>query len=309
MRIWIDTDGGVDDALALACAIASRNVKLRGISTVFGNVSPRKAARNAALIQSFYRPPHVSVSVGAVGPIQGSWHHARAIHGEDGLGGATANHVLEFEADIVAEISPEATAERIANYAEEVGEGGQIVCIGPLTNLALALHRHPLSFARLGGIVTMGGALQVPPPRRGGYEFNFGSDLEAARGILAAAPRLTILPLDTCRQVVLRRARLDRIAHLAADTRTHFLQRAHRHYMESYKASEGIDGCYPHDTLAVATVAIPGAFTFEPIGVELDESGEFPGLLRRSASGRPVRIATGVDQRQALDWIESCLLI
>ena len=308
MKVWIDTDGGVDDALALACAYADPAIELAGITTVFGNVAPRKAARNAALVQSFFDPPHVSISVGAVAPLVGSWRDARIIHGEDGLGGASSGHLLGYEAGHVQEDGPEASAARLAGFAREAGAGGAIICLGPVTNLAIALRHHPDAFAALGQVVCMGGVFTIPVSRRHtAGEFNFGSDLEAVRGLLAAAPNLTIVPLDTCRKVVLRRARLARIAGTSEAPLARFLQRAHNHYMNAYRASDGIDGCFPHDALAVAALAHPGIFRFETRSLELDSSSGFAGLLRTGGQGRPVRVAVDTDQRAALDWIEACI--
>ncbi|WP_417490448.1 nucleoside hydrolase [Maricaulis sp.] len=308
MKAWIDTDGGVDDALALACACADPAIELAGITTVFGNVAPRKAARNAALVQSFFEPPHVSISVGAVAPLIGNWRDARIIHGEDGLGGASSDHLLGYEAGLVQEDGPERSAARLAGFAREAGAGGTIICIGPVTNLAIALRDHPGAFVALGQVICMGGAFSIPVSRRHtAGEFNFGSDLAALRGLLTAAPNLTIIPLDTCRKVVLRRARLTRIAEASETPLARFLQRAHNHYMDAYRASDGIDGCFPHDALAIAALSRPEIFRFETRQLEHDPSGGFAGLLRRSDDGRPVRVAVDIDQRAALNWIEACI--
>ena len=198
MKLWIDTDGGVDDALALACAFASPQLELAGISTVAGNVTARKAARNAALVQSFFPAPHVAIHVGAAGPLTGSWRDASAFHGEDGLGGAGSGQLLGYEAGHVQDDGPEVCARHLAGFARRAGVGGVIACLGPLTNLALALRLDLEAFASLGGVICMGGALEIPAARRGGAEFNFSSDLEAVRGVFAAAPHLRIVPLDLC---------------------------------------------------------------------------------------------------------------
>lgn len=303
-KIWIDTDGGVDDALALACACRDTRIEVAGISTVFGNVAPRRAARNAALIQHLAGRVPCRVHVGAEQPLLGSWRHARAIHGEDGIGGASTMHTLPYENDV---IRTGGVAGAMARFARDAGPGGALVCIGPLTNLASALAADAEAFSRIGRIVVMGGALSVPRVRRGGAEFNFGSDLVAVRGVFARAPRLTIMPLDVCRQVILRRGRLQAIAAAAPGRLTAFLRRAHQHYMDAYRALEGIDGCYPHDALAVAVLAASGIVTLEQRQLELDDAGGFPGLLRAGPAARPIDIAVSVDQRRALDWIESCL--
>jgi purine nucleosidase/pyrimidine-specific ribonucleoside hydrolase len=307
--LWIDTDGGVDDALALVCALAVCGGRLAGVSTVFGNVSPRRAARNAALVQAFFPGPSAPVHVGADRPLTGHpWHDAHAIHGEDGLGGVTADHELAFETGVVQESHPDETADAMAAFARAAGPDGRLVCIGPMTNLARALLRDAAAFDGLGAIVCMGTSLRVPPARRNRGEFNAGSDLEAARIVLERAPRLTLVPLDTCRRVVLRRARLAAIADRLDGPVLKFLRRAHTHYMDAYREMEGIDGCYPHDALAVAAAIAPaGLFALERGGFALGAEGRFDGLLQPDPAARPVTVARDADFRAALDWIEACL--
>lgn len=303
-KIWIDSDGGVDDALAIMCAIRHPELELVGVSTVFGNVAPRKAARNIALVQSLAGSGAVPVHTGCVQPLQGSWRHARHIHGEDGLGGASAGHALGYEEGVVRDEGAEAALDALARFARG---GGTLIALGPLTNLARALSRSPGAFDERDEVIIMGGSLSVPWVRRGGLEFNTGSDLEAARGVLAMAPRLTVIPLDTCRRVVLRRARLAAMVSELPERAARFLLRSHEHYMNAYKASDGIEGCYPHDALAVMAAASPAVFGFETHNLDFETGGGFPGLLRPSAAGRPVRIATGVDQRRALKAIAAAL--
>lgn len=303
-RIWIDSDGGVDDALALMCAIRDPRLELAGVSTVFGNVAPRKAARNIALVQSLASEARVPVLTGCAQPLEGSWRHARQIHGEDGLGGASAGQALGYEAGVVSDEGVEAALDAIAGFARG---GGTLIALGPLTNLARALSRSSDTLDGLSEIIVMGGSLSVPWVRRGGLEFNTGSDLEAARGVLAMAPRLTLVPLDTCRRVVLRRARLAQMVRGLPERAARFLLRAHEHYMNAYKASDGIEGCYPHDALAVMAAAAPQVFRFETRNLDFDPGGRFPGLLQASPARRPVRIATGVDQRAALNAIAASL--
>jgi len=303
-KIWIDSDGGVDDALAIMCAIRQPGLDLVGISTVFGNVAPRKAARNIALVQSLAGNEPVPVHTGCTQPLQGSWRHARHIHGEDGLGGASAGHALGYEEGVVHDEGAEAALDALAKFARG---GGTLIALGPLTNLARALARSPVAFDDLDEVIVMGGSLSIPWVRRGGLEFNTGSDLEAARGVLVMAPRLTLVPLDTCRRVVLRRARLAAMVSELPERAARFLLRSHEHYMNAYKASDGIEGCYPHDALAVMAAASPAVFGFETRNLVFETGGVFPGLLQASASGRPVRIATGVDQRRALNAIATAL--
>jgi purine nucleosidase len=308
LQIWIDTDGGVDDALGLVCALSDPNAKISGISTVYGNVTPRKAARNAALMQSMLQRERVAIYPGATTPMVGNWRHARDIHGEDGLGGqASAHPVGSFDKHVQAD-DPTASIEAMARFCDRNAGSGHLVGFGPLTNFALVLERYPAALSRIGSVTVMGGVFEVPPARRGGSEFNFSSDMEAARRLLAADLPLTFIPLDVCRKVILRRSRLDRIATQHGGRLTKFLARAHSHYMDGYRAREGIDGCYPHDALTIAAVMQPDLFKFETMTPCLNLSGVFPGLMQSHGGNRSIQIATYVDQRRALDWIEAHLM-
>ena len=314
MNLWIDSDGGVDDALALACALSSPDASVSGISTVFGNVAPIKAARNAALVQSFFPKPHADIFAGADAPLQGNWQHARAVHGSDGLGGASAERIAGRILPKPVGVCPIKTAGQITAFARDShaapasGKERHLICLGPLTNLARACQQDLAALQSLTSITIMGGALSIPPPRKGGAEFNFGSDIEATKTVLSAGLPLTIIPLDVCRKVVLRKARLAKIARACATPLTHFMQRAHNHYMDVYKAREGIEGCYPHDALSVAAVLQPDMFKRETSRITLDESGVFAGLINIDEAGFAVQLATDIDQRLALDWIELCLM-
>jgi purine nucleosidase len=308
LQIWIDTDGGVDDALGLVCALTCPAAEISGISTVYGNVTPRKAARNAALMQSMLTQDPIPVYPGASAPMVGNWKHARHIHGDDGLGGAAELHPVGTFDEIVQSVDASDSIDAMAGFCDRHAGQGHVIAFGPLTNLALALDRHFASLSRIGSVTVMGGVFDIPPARRGGSEFNFSSDMEAVRRLLASGLPLTLIPLDVCRKAVLRRNRLERIAISHGGKLTRFLARAHTHYMDGYKAREGIDGCYPHDAMTVAAVVRPDLFTFETMTPCLDASGIFPGLLGRTGGACSVRVAIDIDQRQALDWIETQLM-
>jgi inosine-uridine nucleoside N-ribohydrolase len=309
LQVWIDTDGGVDDALGLVCALAGADVSVGGISTVYGNVTPRKAARNAALIQSMMtRDQIVPVYPGAASPIIGTWRHARHIHGEDGLGGEAERHPVGTFGKIVQTADPSNSVDAIGRFCDQHAGSANLIGFGPLTNFAHALDRRPACLARIGSLTVMGGVFDVPPARRGGSEFNFSSDMEAVRRLLATDLPLTVIPLDVCRQVILRRHRLDQIACHHGGSLTRLLARSHMHYMDGYRAREGIDGCYPHDALTIASIMRPDFFRFEMMTPSLDWTGVFPGLMRAQGGRRPVRIATAIDPRRALDWIEAQLM-
>src|ERR1700693_78284 len=87
-RVVIDTDPGIDDALALILAFASPELSVEAITTVAGNVEVEQAARNACAILDVIDPhPRPRVAVGAGHPLKKALRTAHDFHGEDGLGG------------------------------------------------------------------------------------------------------------------------------------------------------------------------------------------------------------------------------
>ena len=164
--VLIDTDPGIDDALAILLALGSPEISVEAITTVAGNVEVALATRNAFRILDAVRPARrPRVARGAAAPLAGPLITAAHVHGDDGLGNLAAFlepdgrprypepfHALEMldGADLILE-----TADRFAGRLV-------LVALGPLTNVALALQRDRKRLAQAARIVVMGGAVAVP---------------------------------------------------------------------------------------------------------------------------------------------------
>jgi inosine-uridine nucleoside N-ribohydrolase len=108
IRYHIDTDMGVDDGLALVVASRLLNSALSAVSTVFGNVPVQVATRNATIFRRLIRPDHkFAIMSGAERASDGHFRDARHVHGDDGLGGATADLGSSFlhQIDARSEVS------------------------------------------------------------------------------------------------------------------------------------------------------------------------------------------------------------
>src|ERR1700675_2715636 len=188
--ILIDTDPGIDDALAILLALGSPEVSVEAITTVAGNVEVDLATANVFRVLDVARPWDVArpvrrppVARGAAAPLAGPLLTAPHVHGEDGLGNLGGlrepdgrlrypepSRILEMldGADLILE-----TSDRFAGRLV-------VVALGPLTNVALALRRNRGRLARAARIVVMGGAVAVPGNVTAAAEFNMHVDPEAA---------------------------------------------------------------------------------------------------------------------------------
>ncbi|HXA96214.1 MAG TPA: nucleoside hydrolase, partial [Candidatus Dormibacteraeota bacterium] len=162
----IDTDPGIDDALAILLALSARDVSVEALTTVAGNVSVDLATSNAQRILAVAaRDPRPRVARGAPAPLKRALVTAGHVHGQDGLG--NLDRFVEPDGrprypQLVDELEMSPAAEVILDAADRWGSELTVVALGPLTNLATAAALDARRLARAGRIVVMGGAVAVP---------------------------------------------------------------------------------------------------------------------------------------------------
>ena len=283
--VLIDTDPGIDDALALLFAWSSPEIRVDAITTVAGNVPLAAASTNVLRLLALRRPtPPPVVAAGAASPLARPLTTATRYHGEDGLG-----DLPDWPAVEPLGGSPDAVAV-ILDTARRHGRELTIVALGPLTNLALALKADATAVGRVGRVVAMGGAVDVPGNVTPTAEFNMNVDPEALHRVLAAGLPLDLVPLDATRQAVLpragMRATLARSQGALAARIQAFSERGFR-----ISHSDGADGMALHDPLALAVAVDPSLVKWEAVRIAAGPDGE-----TQRASGAPnCRIAKGVD--------------
>ncbi len=293
--ILIDTDPGIDDALAIALAVRSSELQVLGISTVYGNATAARTTRNARLLLERLGAGSVPVWRGADRPLVRDLVVAAETHGEEGLGYAAVPPVAEDGTPPARERrDPGGTARRgdrgaartdpvvraplaILRALHEATRPVTIVALGPLTNVALALALDRGGVRRsVREIIWMGGSAGAPGNTTPVSEFNAWSDPEAARAVLAAGMPVRMVGLDATRCVLMRSqlaAELSR--HSDADVR--WWAEMWRFYVEFHRRSEGLEGCVMNDPLAVAVLLRPGLARWAGMHVAVDCSD---GLTR-----------------------------
>ena len=197
IRLIIDTDPGVDDAIAILMALASPDVEVVGLTTVGGNVPLARSTRNAlALLQAAGRPD-IPVARGATRPLRGRYTYAPQFHGPGGLSSRLPDPITEP----VSQGAVQFLHEQLTSQPSEA----VLVALGPLTNLARLLREHPADLEHAKNIVVMGGAVNTPGNVTPNAEFNFYSDPVAAEIVLSSRLPITLVDLAACRQVSISR--------------------------------------------------------------------------------------------------------
>jgi len=278
-RVIIDTDPGIDDALALILAFASPELSVEAITTVASNVSVAQAARNVCLLLELLDPhPRPQVANGAAHPMTRPLHTALNYHGEDGLG-----ELVRFNTEKGLPRYPEpqqlfAIQSASALIAKRIGAApGEIVviCLGPLTNLAIAIQAAPTEMAKVKEIVIMGGAIQAPGNVTPAAEFNLYTDPDAARLVFASGLPITLVPLDVTERVMLTAELVDTVVRHIGSRVTQFVRHVTERLFGVEQERTGCAAIPLHDPLAVAIAIDPSLVTRRPFHVEV-ETGDGP---------------------------------
>ncbi|WP_022891144.1 nucleoside hydrolase [Agromyces subbeticus] len=188
--VYFDCDTGVDDSLALAYLLRTDDVSIVGIGTVSGNVAAADAATNTLRLLALAGETNVPVAVGAHHPLTGSFGGGVPhVHGGNGIGN------VDLPPSAREPISTTA-AGLLIELSKEFAGSLDIIAVGPLTNLALALREDPLLVDRVRSVTVMGGAARVPGNISAVAEANIGADPEAAEQVINAGWDVTLVPLD-----------------------------------------------------------------------------------------------------------------
>ncbi len=303
-HIILDTDPGVDDALAFILAFNSPEIKVEAVTTVAGNVNHAKGHRNAKQLLEFLGAKDVPVCAGALRPLVKRLEHAEEVHGNTGLGGAVLPKPQK-------ETDPRSAVDIILEKANELGKKLTLVAVGPLTNIAVAILADPKLVEKVDKLVIMGGAFGLTYNGHGNAnavaEFNIWIDPEAAKIVFESGIPIVAAGLDTTTFPDYRmdREMFERI--VAKGTRTSGLVNdLCRPLVEKY------NGFSLHDPQAMTYVIDPSVFTTEKHQVDVEcDSALTRGMTvvertvwRRDPSKANVEIIVKADAKRFLDLVE-----
>lgn len=290
-KIIIDTDPGIDDAMAIHLAFAHPGLEVVGLSTIFGNVHVDKATRNAlALAEMAARD--CPVAEGAAAPlVQPLQPPSYFVHGDEGFGDLPAPTPR-------ARPDPRDAAEFIVETLRAQPGAVTLVPVGPLTNIALALRLDPTIADKVERLVIMGGAVDVPGNVTPWAEANIWNDPHAAAEVLSAPWPVTLVGLDVTERSRCGPADFERLAG-EAPVIGGFLKDAVQFYFGWHRRKNVHDGCFLHDPSAILAVTEPELFTTRATPIRVVTEGEQVGrtLADPHAGTPPVTVCTGVDSQ------------
>ena len=290
-NVLIDTDIGddIDDALALALALRSPEIELRGVTTVFGDTF-RRAYLASHLLHVFGRND-IPIAAGRQEPLQ--WRHRPS--------GVPQAAILDTneEFSVLSDCSgPELIVQMALAYSGHL----TLLCLGPLTNIALALSIEPRLFMAIRHIIVMGGSSSISLP-----DWNVRSDARAAQMVLAAGVPVTLLGLNITKRCQLREQDIEALRN-AHSPQTHLLSQLLAIWLR-HRPRWHDKLPYLHDPLTVVALCSPQLFRFEEMTVRVLTQGPFQGFtVPRVMNGPLVRAVVDVQVQEAREWVMERLL-
>lgn len=195
--VIVDTDPGVDDAVAILMLLANPTCEILGFTTTAGNVPLARSTSNTLALLEYVDRLDVPVYRGAARPVRGRFAYARHVHSVSGL-----TRRLPDPSARPSEIGAVRFMERALIDARRPVT---VIALGPLTNLARLWRRNPTALQSAERIVVMGGAVHTEGNATPHAEFNFYSDPTAARIVMESGLTITLIDLAACRQVFISR--------------------------------------------------------------------------------------------------------
>jgi purine nucleosidase len=255
-RIIIDTDPGIDDAVAILLALGSPEIEVDAIVAVAGNGPLKFMGRNARAVCELAGRGDIPVYAGCPRPLRSDTINAVYFHGEQGLGPVVlpepsrpveTRHGVEFIVERLRDAPPDSVT---------------WCALGPLTNIAAALVQAPEIIAAVDQLVLMGGASRALGNTSPAAEFNILADPHAAAIVFDSGLPITMVPLDVTHQV---RATAERVARIAA-VRT----RAAAVVAELLALADGGRPQALHDPCVIAYVLAPELFAGNRVNVAVE---------------------------------------
>jgi purine nucleosidase len=282
-RVIIDTDPGIDDAMAILLALNSPELKVEALTVGPGNVEAWQGLENALKIVSLAGRCDVIVAGGAQRPLNQKLITAQYWHGKNGLAGVELP-ASKCKAD--PRFGPDLIIELVHKYPHEI----TLIPVGPLTNIALAVSKDPSIVPLVKDVVIMGGSIGGGNVD-GAAEANIYGDPEAASIVFNAGWMVTMIGSDVGERTLMSRKHLSDLQ-AQRGPESDFIAKLADFYITRSEKS-GYPGAAMYDPLAVATVINPALVTLKDMHVDVETKGEF-------TRGETVANRMGSDEKNVL---------
>lgn len=271
-KIIIDTDPGIDDAMAIFLALRSPEVEVIGLTTIYGNVYTTLATRNALHLLEVAGRTDIPVAEGShVTITKGTkLRVADFVHGADGLGNQNFSPPKgkPIEQSAAAFLIEQATL-----YPGKV----TVVALGPLTNIALAIQQDPSFVKNIGQIVLLGGAFGVNGNVDPAAEANIFGDPDAADIVFTSGADVLAVGINVTHQAFLSDADREKLARSDGKF-AQYLCKILELYFSYHRDAYSTEGVYLHDPAALLAAVDPSLFTYTEGVVRVQTSGITRGL-------------------------------
>lgn len=294
--VVICTDPGIDDFIALCMMLARPELDVLGMIALSGNVGLDITVNNALLVKELCGRSDIPVLAGSAKPLKRPVRSAQYIHGQSGLGKSV---------NLRTTLTPETEngADFLARMAKAHAGKIEIVSLGPLTDVALAVTRHPEIVPMIRNVLIMGGGVNAGNASRYA-EFNIVADPEAAAVVFSSGVHMTMVGLDATNRCLLPRSVIETLR--ADNALGKAIPAMLSDYADIYLAVHKIEGMIIHDAICAVMLWHPEWFVCHewPVSVCLDE-GEHLGQTVVAQSGT-ANCTVAMDC--AADKINACII-
>jgi inosine-uridine nucleoside N-ribohydrolase len=304
-KILIDTDPGIDDAMAIFYALESPELDVVGLTSVFGNAHTSVCTSNALKLLEIAGRSDISVAEGAEAPLAMPYRGpVPFVHGTDGQGDVFLSPPTASPVPIDA---AHCIIQSVLNAPGEI----TLVALGPLTNIAMAMRLEPTLTTHVAEIVLMGGNAFVGGNASPAAEANILNDPEAADIVFGADCSIVMAGLDVTEQTLMTSADIAGMSSID-NPRAQHLAAIMPFYQTFYRTRLGIEGIFVHDSTTISYLLAPHLYTWVEYPIRVDCGDSFCRGKTQPATHvsdhespwdgrRAVRILNGVDARAVVE--------
>ncbi len=296
LPVIIDTDPGIDDAVAISIALFAEELDVKLITTVAGNVGLEKVTYNALRLLKYLGKEDIPVAAGAKKPLLREGIDASDIHGKTGMEG------FDFEEPDYSKLLSENAIDAMRRVIMNSSVPITLVPIGPLTNIALLITTYPEVTEKIKEIILMGGSLG-----RGNCgvmsEFNFHADPEAAKIVMNSKLTITIAPLDVGLKALVYPEDSEQIKNMNKTGEMFYS------LFKKYRGGSFATGLKMYDSCAIAYLLQPDMFKTNYAFVDVETKGDYTAGcsvidLKNYLKKEPnVHVCTDIDPIQFKTWL------